>query len=230
MQAWGSAAGQGLWVHRLLGGSRMQAEELTTPVAPGSNGEDVRRVQEWLNLRGFPIPITGVFGSSTAAAVVDFCHAQGVHPRSAVDRELFALLSRPLHLAIAAGTQQALGATVARVARLQLEHRARALAGPAGPWVRLYAGAPKTSAWASAFAVWCQRRGRALHGLPDVPAASRAVRGSSGEVEVGDLFIASARTGVVVGLDENGFTSIEVVNDEVASHEHPFEVCCFVQP
>lgn len=135
----------------------MYTRELQTPplLKIGSTGEDVRRVQEWLNLHGLGVVVDGDFGPATAKAVNTlFSYAD-----SRVDSATWGLLVSPLAEALrASGPNQSFGAAVVSIARDHLEQRPREAGGDnKGPWVRTYCRGYEV-AWCQGFAssIWEQ--------------------------------------------------------------------------
>lgn len=126
-----------------------------TELQRGASGQAVKRVQEWLNLRGHGTAIDGKFGPATEAALKQFESAQRRNPPiGIVDAQLFAALTEPLRDAL---RQPALTAglrfsnAVWLIAMQHLKLHPREIGGEnRGPWVRLYMQGNEGVAWP-----WC---------------------------------------------------------------------------
>lgn len=124
----------------------------------GSQGEAVKRVQEWLCLHGFTTGIDGDYGSKTHASVVAFQSRKGLVADGCVGDGTFGLLCEPMREALAIPSSvvplpgaSALGSAVVGLALQHLKQRPREVGGPnMGPWVRLYMGGNEGAPWA-----WC---------------------------------------------------------------------------
>jgi hypothetical protein len=143
--------------------------ELQTPppLKIGSAGEDVRRVQEWLNLHGFGVAVDGDFGPATEKALTQFGHYTGV-----VDKTMWQLLVDPLRMALieAPSNEMPFGVVVKVAAEEHLVQRAREAGGDnKGPWVRTYCRGYEV-AWCQGFAstIWLQAAD-ALNIAPPIP-------------------------------------------------------------
>lgn len=73
--------------------STLSTGAFTRDLKVGSSGEDVKRLQEWLNSHGFPVATSGpgsagnettMFGSATRAAVAKFQASKGIVPAAGV--------------------------------------------------------------------------------------------------------------------------------------------------
>lgn len=167
---------------------------LTAPLELGSTGFEVKVLQEWLNLHGYALPVTEIFGSATASALSDYCFDRGLPLTGRVDAVLFEALQAPLRAALRGAREDAL-----TVARRQLGNGARDVGAPwRGPWARLYLDGREGVPWAAAFVAYCARA------VPSAP--SPALR-------VGEVFVtADGATGLVASIHGDAFESIEVVS------------------
>jgi len=123
---------------------------LSAPLQRNSQGNDVRRVQEWLSLSALRFPeasvatnVDGQFGPATERAVRNFEEAVGRTPTGVVTPDLFDELSHPLAAAFQkVAPVENIRQTVVQVAQRHLKQRATELqSGSAqnlGPWVRSY--------------------------------------------------------------------------------------------
>ncbi len=121
-------------------------------VQKGVKNAKVRRVQEWLSLRGFPLTIDNDFGPATDTQVRAFQGGAGLPVTGVVDSTVFTALAAPL--ARASALQPADGRTlsqlVAAYGAQQVAEKPSEVGGAnAGPWVRAYLG------WDGEAALWC---------------------------------------------------------------------------
>ncbi|BAY42851.1 peptidoglycan-binding domain 1 [Scytonema sp. HK-05] len=58
----------------------------------GSEGADVKRLQEYLNAHGYHIAADGIFGAKTEAAVQDFQRSHGLTPDGIVGHNTWAAI------------------------------------------------------------------------------------------------------------------------------------------
>lgn len=136
----------------------MYTRELQTPglLKIGSKGEDVRRIQEWLNLHGHGVAVDGDFGPATEKAINSlFSHANGQ-----VDSATWGLLTGELHAALTTTPDHDMpfGVAVCSVALDHLNSSPREAGGDnKGPWVRTYCRGFEV-AWCQGFAstIWQQ--------------------------------------------------------------------------
>jgi len=196
-------------------------------LAPGMKGEDGRRLQEWLALRGFsPGVIDGDVGRLTVAAAARFRAAHGLPP-GPIDPALCRALSEPLALAMRpmvfpAGTTLA-AAAVAR-ARRCAELDAHELPSNRGPWVRYFSGGVEgpSQLWCAYFVRSCLRAAAAdlalstgkQPALPFVvdPGVDRTVRNA----KAGGRFIRRGSS-KVFALDQSLFV---VPDADGSGHRH----------
>lgn len=119
--------------------------ELAFPGALGigsPKGKGVRRLQEWLNLHGFPTSIDSEFGQSTAEQLGKLAAKHGRPAPANLDEELWAVLTAPLRKALAPISGAAsLEEAVVKVAAQHIAQQPAEVGGNnRGPWVRTYMG------------------------------------------------------------------------------------------
>lgn len=123
------------------------------PLAHGSKGPGVRRVQEWLTLRGHAIGVDEDFGPATLRALRAFA-ARSTNTGHAIDAltaALWADLVAPMRRAATERGSGTLAEAVAHVAKAHLKEHPREVGGAnRGPWVRLYCKGQDGPAYA-----WC---------------------------------------------------------------------------
>ncbi len=146
-------------------------------VSFGARGEDVRRVQEWLNLHGFGVVVDGDFGPATQTAVGQYQEQVGVHASGVTDEETWQSLVAPMSAVLQQSLDQSLpfGDATLLYARLHLDAHPREVGGVnQGPWVRLYMnGAEGPSVlWCAGFVTFAMRQ------AADSMGAATPVRGS----------------------------------------------------
>jgi peptidoglycan hydrolase-like protein with peptidoglycan-binding domain len=115
--------------------------ELQFPAAArfGNRNQAVKRLQEWLFLRGFKIEIDGEFGPATQEALRRFQVRLGQAGGGVLAPGDWDLLIEPLRAVCAPPTQVGFVARVRAVAQLHLKIHALEVGGPnSGPWVRAY--------------------------------------------------------------------------------------------
>jgi hypothetical protein len=108
---------------------------LARELAFGSKGNDVRRVQEWLNLHGYGLGIDGDSGRVTEDHRIR--QTGKVNPRTfhALIAPMIAVLQKPVR------KPKSLGVAILTYARSHLAQHPREVGGPnRGPWARLYTG------------------------------------------------------------------------------------------
>jgi peptidoglycan hydrolase-like protein with peptidoglycan-binding domain len=155
----------------------MNELELQAAVSRGDNGDDVRRVQEWLCLDGYAVKLDGDFGPATEAAVRSFQSDNGLAVDGVVSLDTFARLVAPMQAALRpiAVDGQSLGALVVAYAAQHLAQRPREVGGDnCGPWVRLYMAGHdgKEWCWCAGFACFCLKQAAAALGVPPPIASS----------------------------------------------------------
>ena len=125
----------------------------TPGVGPGSKGLAVKRLQEWLNLRGNGITIDGEFGPATQAALKNFQASQDIKPGNALTAQAWSALVQPMRNSLSATiAQQSNGSDAClQVAKIHLAQHPLEVGGDnCGPWVRLYTGGNEGADWR-----WC---------------------------------------------------------------------------
>lgn len=224
--------------------------ELKEAVQRGASGPSVKRVQEWLTLRGHGVQTDGAFGPATQAAVRHFQASQQLEPDGIVSPRLFALLASPMRAALApiepAGRD--LGAMIVAYAQQHLACAPREVGGAnRGPWVRLYMDGNEgpTWRWCAGFACMCvEQASAALHlTMPlrptfscDLLAASAVQRGlfvdgdrenTPSLVRPGWLFLVRRarrdwkHVGIIVATEGESFETIEGnTNDDGSADGH----------
>lgn len=126
---------------------------LSGPVEVGMRGGDVRRVQEWLTLRGYSVAVDGIYGVATANAVVRFQEDSFLPDSGRVDAETFERLVEPMRetLRQRLNMSQPLGDAILAYAQAHLSQHPREIGGEnRGPWVRLYMRGNEGREW-----LWC---------------------------------------------------------------------------
>lgn len=133
--------------------SRVAAElSFSGSVQKGQKNAKVRRVQEWLCLRGLPLEIDGDFGDATDTQLKAFQAREGLPTNGVVDPAVFKALTVPLARASALQPAQgrSLSQLIADYAAQHVKEHPFEVGGPnAGPWVRAYMG------WDGETALWC---------------------------------------------------------------------------
>lgn len=119
--------------------------ELVWPqsIAQGARGAEVRRLQEWLSLRGFATSLDGDFGPATGRALANFAQASRIPFGGIATPPLLEALSAPLRRAFAfTSSAPTLRQTLMEVAQQHASQHPREVGGDnRGPWVRAYCGA-----------------------------------------------------------------------------------------
>lgn len=129
--------------------------ELDAPIARGTVGQGVRRVQEWLNLHNMGLGIDGDFGPVTEAKVKQFQNEMGIEATGIVDAGTYHELVSPLRHVLSPppliDPSVSFQQVVLSYARVHLEVHPREVGGQnRGPWVRLYMEGNDGTPWA-----WC---------------------------------------------------------------------------
>lgn len=120
------------------------ARELTWsgPLSRGSRGPEVKRLQEWLTLRGFATALDGDFGPATARQLAAFAKRELLPFDGAASLQILGELTTPLRRAFAFEVEApTLRETIVAVARMHAAQHPREVGGDnRGPWVRAYCG------------------------------------------------------------------------------------------
>ncbi len=119
----------------------------------GSSGLQVRRLQEWLTLRGYGLAVDGGFGPVTAAVVARFQKDSLVEVTGTADAETFSRLVEPMRetLRRRLTTAESVNAAVLEYAKAHLEIHPVEIGGQnCGPWVRMYMKGNEGRQWP-----WC---------------------------------------------------------------------------
>jgi Putative peptidoglycan binding domain len=127
--------------------------EITNSLKKGSKGQQVIRVQEWLNLHNMGLVIDGDFGVVTKRVVTQFQEKHGLQPSGTVNKETFQHLVSPLLFTLQSinPAQHDLPSLALAYAKAHLaQHPHEAGGQNCGPWVRLYMKGNEGSAWP-----WC---------------------------------------------------------------------------
>lgn len=138
---------------RELSGWIRDEVELQTPLAIGSRGIRVRRLQEWLNIRGHGLVVDSDFGPVTAQAVGRFQTGARLPVTGRLDNATFDRLVLPMTRTLRRPRRgrSSLGATIVACAERHLRERPIETGSQnCGPWVRLYMQGNDGSAWP-----WC---------------------------------------------------------------------------
>ena len=110
----------------------------------GDTGMKVRRVQEWLTMRGFATGIDNDFGDATQACVKNFQNSKGISATGKVNQQTWDSLIEPLNKALQPITFPSgitLPEAILRTARQHLAQHPIEVGGDnSGPWVRVYMG------------------------------------------------------------------------------------------
>jgi hypothetical protein len=228
--------------------------ELDEELGEGRRGGPVKRVQEWLALRGFGVAIDGDFGPVTAAAVRRFQQSAGLRPTGVVDRGTFAGLVQPMidvltPRAPTRGTRTVEDAVI-RYARSHLAQHPVEVGGQnRGPWVRLYMKGNEGAdwAWCAGFVTFVLRQAvESMRTRPPIDGSfscdSLAAQGreaglflaerdaEAAPARPGSIFLVRrsasdwTHTGLVVGASTRAFDTIEG-NTNDDGHREGFEVC-----
>ena len=124
----------------------------------GSNNDDVKKVQEWLNIWRYMEPKwrhqvseDGDFGPQTAAVISTFQSFKKIQVDGMVGDQTFSTLTQPMRAAFSRITGTDLRQLIVKYAAQQLESTPRELNGKnEGPWVRAYMDGHEGEPWA-----WC---------------------------------------------------------------------------
>ena len=127
---------------------------LSSIVKKGDNGTNVKRVQEWLSLRGFGTDIDSDFGPATERCVKAFQQANHLSVTGIVDQATYNSLVSPLKAALQAisvSPDEKLPSLVLKYAQQHLaQHPLEMPRGNRGPWVRIYMEGNEGTDWP-----WC---------------------------------------------------------------------------
>lgn len=126
---------------------------LDNDISVGARGLPVRRVQEWLTLRGYSVAIDGDYGPVTAELVGRFQEDIFLHADGRVNQKTFDHLVEPLRetLRQRLTMSTSLNSAVLDYAKAHLAQHPREIGGQnRGPWVRTYMQGNDGTSWA-----WC---------------------------------------------------------------------------
>ncbi len=216
--------------------------------------ERVKRIQEWLCLRGLYVAVDGEFGPATEATVKVFQAREGVPQTGIVNEDCFSRLVAPMRAALVslAPDGRTLGDMIVAVAMQHLSQAPREMGGQnCGPWVRLYMDGHEGAKWpwCAGFATFCLQRATSALGqqMPvartyscdTLAALAQASHRFLGEpttarqrtrVTPGSLFLRRRtandwkHTGIVVSSADEVFRTIEGNTNDEGSAEG-YEVC-----
>ncbi len=130
-----------------------QEIELQWQLMVGASGLPVRRVQEWLNLRGYGLAMDGIYGPVTTEVVARFQEDSFLEATGRVDEETFAWLVQPMREVLRQRLTacESVNAAVLEYARAHLGQHPLEVGGQnRGPWVRLYMKGKEGKDWP-----WC---------------------------------------------------------------------------
>lgn len=131
----------------------MSETTIAGTVQRGDKGADVRRVQEWLSLRGHGVQLDGIFGAATEKALKNFQKAHQLEVDGIAGAAVFAALSAPIGAVLRPLPAQgrSLGDLTVAYAEQHLAQHPREVGGAnRGPWVRLYMNGNDGAEW-----LWC---------------------------------------------------------------------------
>jgi hypothetical protein len=214
------------------------------PLSIGSEGPDVARVQEWLNLSGYGVSIDSDFGPATSKAVADFrkkrklVNSPTEKDLDHVDEVLFKALVQPMTNACAhiAPGSLSLPALLVRYAIQHLNQHPREIGGQnKGPWVRLYMDGKqgKDWPWCAGFVSYClHQAARSLNVVQPI-GSSFCCDTLAGEAKKADRFVnsksAAADPDKIVGSifllksGESKWSHTGIVIDAAAGIVHTIE-------
>lgn len=129
-----------------------QEVELGEELAKGSKGLAVRRIQEWLSLRGHGLVVDGDYGDITAELVARFQTESGLEPTGKVDDATFGQLVSPMREVLRKRVApMSIYDAVVQYAQAHLAQHPLEVGGQnKGPWVRLYVNGHEGAQWP-----WC---------------------------------------------------------------------------
>jgi hypothetical protein len=161
----------------------------------GSEGPDVKRLQEWLNLNGYGLGIDGDFGRVTEDAVRRFQKEKRMKQTGKVNQRTFSALVAPMSAVLAKPVRKpkSLGTAILTYAKAHLAQQPREVGGPnRGPWVRLYTGGNEGEhwAWCAGFVSFVLKQACELMGTPMPIAGSVGCDQLASQAKAKNLFIA----------------------------------------
>lgn len=127
--------------------------ELQKPLAVGNRGAAVKRLQEWLNIRGFGLVVDSDYGPVTAQAVGRFQQSARLPVTGRLDEATFGELTAPMLRTLQRPRRgrASLGAMIVDCGNRHLrEHPIETGGQNCGPWVRMYMKGNDGAPWA-----WC---------------------------------------------------------------------------
>ncbi|MCB0334831.1 MAG: peptidoglycan-binding protein [Bdellovibrionales bacterium] len=132
----------------------IQAEiNLECELTVGMSGMAVRRLQEWLSLRGYSLVVDGVFGPITVELVARFQEDLFLPITGKVDQATFTHLVEPMREILRQRliASEPINSAIVTYARAHLGQHPREIGGQnRGPWVRMYMQGHDGTEWA-----WC---------------------------------------------------------------------------
>lgn len=185
------------WLHAEL--------RLERPCRRPNRGNQVKRMQEWLNLLGHHIVVDGIFGPATEQAVLAFQADEGLAPTGVVDDLTFQHLTAPMRRALAPVVEpvDGLSDAVVACARQHLAEHPREVGGQnRGPWVRLYTGGNEGPdwPWCAGFVSFLLRQAEAACGQRSPIRSTVACDSLAGQAQALGQFV-SEREAVLRGRD-----------------------------
>jgi len=168
--------------------------ELSEDIDVGANGDEVRRVQEWLTLHGYGLAIDGDFGPVTGSVLLQFQTDNELEVTGIVNDETFNLLVAPLIEVLTPidYCPPTFAETVLIYAERHLLHHPLEIGGQnRGPWVRLYMNGHegKKYPWCAGFVTFVIKQAADTLGM-DLPiAGSFSCDVLAAQGEEGDLFV-----------------------------------------
>lgn len=226
--------------------------ELRTPLQRGNRGMAVRRLQEWLNLRGFGLVVDSDFGPVTAHAVGLFQASARLPVTGQLDQTTSVELVAPMVRVLQRPRRgrASLGAMIVDCGMRHLRKRPMETGGQnRGPWVRLYMKGNEGGdwPWCAGFVSFLLEQARQKLGLPMPIAGSFSCDSLAAQAKEAGLFVAErdvipgtippgalflvrrtatdwTHAGVVSSSLPNVFATIEGNTNDEGSREG-FEVC-----
>ncbi len=116
----------------------IEKELVFVPLEKGSSGFYVKRLQEWLVLRGFSLIIDGDFGPITAYTLSEFQKEEGLKPSGKLDQKTWEALILPMRIATTPPSGLDFRSNIISASVQHLSQGSRELPPNLGPWVRLY--------------------------------------------------------------------------------------------